>query len=77
MNPITREAVEWLLNQPEFYLQKNPAFCRVIILGDHGFDASHTNTEDAICAAYEELHLKPARAQIRAEDRTTLPDYTD
>ena len=67
---LTMEALDWLVEQPDFSMYHFGRTCRVTV-GDKTF--KDENTEDAICAAYEALHVKPALD----EDRTTLPDYTD
>lgn len=75
MNPIASDAWLWLLRQPRFNLFKDGSR-HVLVTGDD-MQFIDLDADDVVNAAYEELHLKPARAQIRADERTTLPDYTD
>lgn len=67
----TRDAWLWLLRQPRFNLFKDGSR-HVLVTGDD-MQFIDLDLDDVVNAAYEELHLKPARA----DDRTTLPDYTD
>jgi len=75
MTPLTLEAWEWLLAQPRFNLFKDGSR-HVLVVGDD-LQFIDTDANDVVCAAYEELHLKPARKDIRDSERDTLPDYGD
>lgn len=76
MNPLTQSALSWLLDQPDFSIYRDGIRCCVTVAGQAFRDR---NTEDAICAAWEQIHEEPrlreARADIAAEERDLLPDY--